>query len=89
MKNILITGAGSGIGQALAIEYSALKINLFLCGRNLQKLQKTKLLCEALKAKVFCEVVDVKDELAMKNWVDSIEEKYPLDLAIANAGISA
>lgn len=88
-KNILITGAGSGIGRSLALAYSNSGINLFLCGRDLEKLQITKILCEELKANVLLEIIDVCDEVATKNWIDKIEENYPLDLVIANAGISA
>jgi short-subunit dehydrogenase len=88
-KNILISGAGSGIGRALAIAYSGAGVNLFLCGRNEKKLQSTKVLCEELKAEIHLEILDVADELAMKNWIEKIEEKYELDLVIANAGISA
>jgi short-subunit dehydrogenase len=89
LKNILITGAGSGIGRALAIAYSKADVNLFLCGRNLEKLQITKILCEELKANVVLEIVDVCDELATKTWIEKIEQNYELDLVIANAGISA
>ncbi len=89
LKNILITGAGSGIGRALALSYSAAGVNLFLCGRNLQKLQEVKNLCEALKANVLLEVLDVRDELQTQNWITKIEENFELDLVIANAGISA
>lgn len=88
-KNILISGAGSGIGRALAIAYSAANVNLFLCGRDLEKLSRTKILCEELKANVLLEILDVTDELAVKNWVEKIEENFELDLVIANAGISA
>ena len=87
--NILITGASRGIGRALAIAYSKPDVNLFLCSRNSSKLEETKKLCQALKANIFCEIIDVKNESAMKNWIDKIEENYPLDLVIANAGISA
>lgn len=88
-KNILISGAGSGIGRALAIAYSAPDVNLFLCGRNLEKLQETKSFCEALKANVSLEILDVRDEIATKNWIEKIEKTQALDLVIANAGISA
>lgn len=88
-KNILITGAGSGIGRALALAYSKTGVNLFLCGRDLEKLQITKILCEELKANVLLEIIDVCDEVATKNWIDKIETNYELDLVIANAGISA
>ncbi len=85
-KNIIITGASSGLGRALAVAYAANGINLFLSGRNLEKLQETKKICENLNAKVFIEIIDVKDELAMKNYLEKIAE---VDLVIANAGISA
>ena len=89
VKNILITGAGSGLGRALAVAYSKPDVNLFLCGRNLEKLQVTKILCEELKANVLLEIIDVSDEVATKKWIAEIEENYQLDLIIANAGISA
>ncbi len=88
-KNILISGAGSGIGRELAIAYCAPDVNLFLCGRDLVKLEQTKILCEQLKANVLLEVIDVRDADAVKNWITKIEEKYAIDLVIANAGISA
>lgn len=88
-KNILITGAGSGIGRALALVYAKPEVNLFLCGRDLEKLRITKILCEELKANVLLEIIDVCDEVATKGWIDKIEENYELDLVIANAGISA
>lgn len=89
MKNILITGASSGIGRALAIAYSAADISLFLCGRNEEKLLQTKLLCEQLNAKVFLKILDVRDEEKCSQWIDEIESEHDLDLVIANAGISA
>ena len=89
VKNILITGAGSGLGRALAVAYSKPDVNLFLCGRNLEKLQVTKILCEELKANVLLEIIDVSDEVATKKWIEEIEKTYELDLVIANAGISA
>lgn len=88
-QNILITGASSGIGRALAIAYSKAGVNLFLCARNQENLQQTKTLCENLKAKVYIKILDVCDQLASKNWLDEIEQEFALDLVIANAGISA
>lgn len=85
----MISGAGSGIGQALAIAYSKPNINLFLCARNEEKLLITKKLCEALKANVHCKILDVRNQEATKNYIEKIEENHQLDLIIANAGISA
>lgn len=87
--NILISGANSGIGRALAIAYSKPDVNLFLCARNLQKLQEIKEICRELKANVFIKSLDVKNEEESRHWINRIEENYPLDLVIASAGISA
>ncbi len=88
-KNILITGASSGIGRALAVAYAAQGINLFLCGRNAEKLEQTKILCTELKANVLLKAIDVCDEVAVADWIKKIEETHEIDLLIANAGISA
>ena len=85
-KNILITGASSGIGRALAVAYAATGVNLFLCARNSEKLNETKKLCEARGAKVFVEILDVTDEKKSRELIEKIAD---LDLVIANAGISA
>jgi len=87
--NILISGATSGIGYHLAIAYANNDANLFLCARNLTKLQEIKAICLELKANVFIKSLDVRDEAETKQWINEIEENYPLDLIIANAGISA
>lgn len=88
-KNILISGASSGIGRELAIAYAAAEINLFLCGRNKEKLEATKISCERLNANVSLKILDVKNSFATREWIEEIEKNHELDLVIANAGISA
>ena len=92
MKNpqhILITGASSGIGEALAIHYAAKDTVLFLCGRNADRVQAVKQACEAKGAVVYAEQIDVTDEKQTADWITRCDETAPLDLVIANAGISA
>ncbi|MDA0901961.1 MAG: SDR family NAD(P)-dependent oxidoreductase [Proteobacteria bacterium] len=92
MKNphkILITGASSGLGKALAVEYANSQNILFLSGRNKQRLQEVAKLCEAKQAQVISKVIDVKNKAEMAKWIEEIADKYGLDLVIANAGISA
>ena len=86
-KNILITGASSGIGQALAEYYAQNGAEaLFICGRNKERLVKVKEACENFGTKVYAEVLDVCDREIMQKWIESAVEVVPLDLVIANAG---
>lgn len=87
-QNILVSGASSGIGKSLALCYARSGVNLFLCGRNQERLSEVKELCQIQGANVLIKNFDVTNELSAKNFVDEIEESYPIDLVIANAGIS-
>lgn len=87
-RSILITGATSGIGEALAREYAAPGVRLVLSGRNEERLKAVAIATRAAGAEVEIALVDVSDAAAVGRWVDTADEAYPLDLAIANAGIS-
>lgn len=89
MTAILITGASSGIGEALARAYSRPGVTLFLSGRDAARLAAVAQSCRTLGARVVERVVDVADRAAMDAWVAEAEGEGPLDLVIANAGISA
>lgn len=90
-KNIVITGASSGVGRALAIDFAKKSQNLFLGARNLENLEQTKNLCKNIndKINIYIKILDVKNEIDCKNWIDEIEKDFAIDLVIANAGISA
>jgi short-subunit dehydrogenase len=87
-RTILITGASSGIGAALALTYATKGRHLFLCGRNAERLQAVADACFEHQALVETAVLDVCDSEAMAQWIEGIEARMPLDLVIANAGIS-
>ena len=87
-KAILITGASSGIGEALAVYYASPNIFLALNGRDELRLKAVAENCREKGATVEIALVDVSDQKAMEGWISKVFEKNPLDLVIANAGIS-
>lgn len=88
-KTILITGATSGIGKALALEYANEDNILFLTGRNKKNLENIAKICKAKSAQVFTKIIDVREKDNMAKFIEEIAQKHHLDLVIANAGISA
>ena len=83
---VLITGASSGIGEALAVALAAPGVTLHLSGRDAGRLATVATACRAKGATVQEHVLDVRDQPAMAAWV---AECGTLDLVVANAGISA
>jgi short-subunit dehydrogenase len=87
-RAILITGASSGIGRALALEYAATGTRLVLVGRDAARLEATAAGCRAKGAAVETGLVDVRDRAAMRAFILDADARGPLDLLVANAGIS-
>ncbi len=87
-KSILITGASSGIGRALAVAYAAPGVTLALGGRDLGRLGETATAARESGAQVFTHAMDVTDRAGMARWIELADSNAPLDLVIANAGIS-
>ena len=58
-KNIIITGASSGIGKALTIEASKCGANLVLAARRIEKLQELKSTLTTPSSNIFCIQTDV------------------------------
>jgi short-subunit dehydrogenase len=84
-ERVLITGATSAIGSALACAYAAPGVTLHLHGRNETRLAEVAALCQSAGATVHIFVADVRDIAAMRDWLQSLE---PLDLLIINAGMN-
>lgn len=85
--HIIITGASSGLGAALAHFYAAAGTILSLAGRDLTRLQTVAAGCRARGAEVAYEAVDVTDAAGMDRWLQSRDAACGVDLLIANAGI--
>ena len=86
--NVLITGASSGIGEALAHECAKRGDRLFLCGRCRERLDAVAAACRSHGAgDVSAEVVDVADAEATRRWLEDCDARAPLDRVFANAGV--
>jgi short-subunit dehydrogenase len=88
-KTIVITGASGGLGAALARQYARPGVALHLFGRKAEMLSHIAGLCAESEARAETHVVDVTDREAMAAALLAIDAQSPVDLIIANAGISA
>jgi short-subunit dehydrogenase len=89
-KVILITGASSGLGAALAEQYATEGVTLYLAARNNNRLEDVASKCRAKGAEVITKSnLDVVDGSAMESFIKASDSYKNIDLVIANAGISA
>lgn len=88
-KSIVITGASSGIGRALALELAAPGVALALLGRQESKLDEVATLCRAKGAVVQVGCVDVTDAIGLALWFKAFNDVHPIEWVLANAGVTA
>lgn len=84
-NTILITGASSGLGRALAQTLARPGRRLWLGGRNTARLEDTARNCISRGAAVHLNTCDVTDRAAMAQWVQGTGG---LDMVLACAGIT-
>ncbi|MDX1922051.1 MAG: SDR family NAD(P)-dependent oxidoreductase [Alphaproteobacteria bacterium] len=85
---IVITGASSGIGEALCLHYAMRGNTICLLAQNLTALENVAERCRAQGATAFVYGADVKDAPAMQRASEAIiHEAGVPDIVIANAGI--
>ncbi len=86
-KVVVITGASSGIGKALAEEYAAKGWNLVLAARRIDLLKELEI--QQKDVEILSVKTDVTIESDCKNLIDSAIQKFgKIDVLINNAGIS-
>ncbi len=88
-RSVVITGASSGLGAALAKAYAAPGVTLGLIGRSPARLAATAEACQAAGACVRVGTLDVAEAAPLAAWLIDLDDAAPIDLLIANAGVSA
>ncbi|QJR81945.1 SDR family oxidoreductase [Alteromonas pelagimontana] len=89
-KNILITGASSGLGRGMALEFARAGHNLALCARRMEQLEAVKLACERLNPAIQVAIVtlDVDDHQEVFTVFEHFADRFgTLDRIIVNAGV--
>lgn len=88
-KVVLITGATSGIGRAAAFQFAAEGGKVGFCGRRENLGREVEIGIKACGGEAAYIRADVRDEVEVKTFVDTVVQKYGrLDIAFNNAGIT-
>lgn len=88
-RSVIITGANSGIGLALAKRLAASDTHLLLIGRDVTRLQLAADICRKCGAVAETRSIDVRDADELAESLLSFDANFPVELIIANAGIEA
>jgi short-subunit dehydrogenase len=88
-RAIVITGASSGLGAAIAAEYARPGRTLGLIARNKRRLDQVAAFCADAGAECKTGSVDVTDAAALGQWIASFDAEHPISLLFVNAGVYA
>jgi len=81
----LITGGGTGLGRAIALEYAACGASVIVCGRRPEPLRETAAMAPADSCEAY--PADVREEADVEALVDHVVERYGrIDVLVNNAG---
>ena len=88
-KTVVVTGASSGIGEALAREFAARGARVVLGARSLDKLERIAAEIQAAGAEAVCQAVDVVKPEECKALIDKAVDTFGgVDVLVCNAGLS-
>ncbi|WP_298820863.1 SDR family NAD(P)-dependent oxidoreductase [uncultured Roseibium sp.] len=86
---IVLTGASGGIGQALAREFAKENVYLALIAREKSRLHPLLQEIRALGSDGEIAAIDIRDRQELHSFLNDLDERHPIDLVIANAGVTA
>jgi short-subunit dehydrogenase len=87
MPSVIITGAGSGLGKELAIQFANQGYHIILLGRNLNKLHAVKKQIQLNNGTADSFSLDITNNREVKQLFHELAAAYSLSILINNAGI--
>lgn len=90
-KTILVTGATSGFGKAIAWRFAAEGFDVIITGRRTERLEQLQAeLQEQFKIRVWTLAFDVRDRAATADAIASLREQVSrIDVLVNNAGLAS
>ena len=89
-KKAIVTGASRGIGRAIAMELAREGVDVALCARGAQSLERTRLEVEAIGVRAFGAVCDVSDAGALEQFLRAARRELGgVDVLVNNASALA
>jgi citronellol/citronellal dehydrogenase len=86
-RTVVVTGAGSGLGKAIAFLFARLGADLAICGRNPERLDAVRTLLEGFGGRVVAQSMSIREPEEVDAFFDLIgKELGPFDTLINNAG---
>jgi len=86
-QTVMVSGAGSGLGKAIALLFARLGANLVICGRSREKLDAAAPLFEATGAEVLVHPMTIRDPEAVDGLFDAAFDRFGhVDVLVNNAG---
>src|SRR3954453_14498411 len=81
----IVSGGGSGLGRATALELAACGATVVVCGRRLEPLEETAARSEG--GRIEAKQCDIREEDKVQALVDDVLERHGrVDLLVNNAG---